>query len=181
MKDFQLGTLWGLQVSAAPSAFNGLLALGVLAACVAWAGFGYTIRQACALGAAAVALHVGAIVVHHLGHAWAARRAGHPMRGLRFWGLLATSRYPADEPPLPARVHLQRALGGPAASALLTALTGALTAVAWGLAPGWLCGLLLFATLDNLLVFTLQAFIPLGFNDGSTLRHWRQARGQPGA
>jgi hypothetical protein len=35
--------------------------------------------------------------------------------------------------------------------------------------------LLLFFFLDNLLVFTLGAFLPLGFTDGSTLlRYWPQ-------
>ena len=41
---------------------------------------------------------------------------------------------------------------------------------------GHLAGLAIFLFVENLLVFTLQAFIPLGFNDGSTLWHWLRRR-----
>jgi hypothetical protein len=33
-----------------------------------------------------------------------------------------------------------------------------------------------FFALDNLLVFTLGAFLPLGFTDGSTLLYWLPRR-----
>jgi hypothetical protein len=39
----------------------------------------------------------------------------------------------------------------------------------------WL--LALFFTLENLLVFTAQVFVPLGFNDGSTILYWWRRRG----
>ncbi|MCP4424315.1 MAG: hypothetical protein GY803_07490 [Chloroflexi bacterium] len=45
----------------------------------------------------------------------------------------------------------------------------------WGIRPlgGPIYYLSLFFFLDNLLVFTLGAFLPLGFTDGSTLiRYW---------
>ncbi|MFQ5436102.1 MAG: hypothetical protein ACE5FD_14615, partial [Anaerolineae bacterium] len=76
-----------------------------------------------------------------------------------------------DEPELPAHIHLRRALGGPAASALLTLLAGLLALALRG-APGLRWPLAAFLFLDNLLVFTLGAFLPLGFTDGSTLLHY---------
>ena len=68
----------------------------------------------------AVVLHWASEFVHQLGHAWAARRVGYPMTGIRFWGVLSTSLYPSDELPLPAALHIRRALGGPMASLLLS-------------------------------------------------------------
>jgi hypothetical protein len=65
---------------------------------------------------------------HHGGHATAARCVGHPMRGVRYWGPLATSVYPSDEPPLPPTVHLTRAAGGPVASLLLALAVAASSA-----------------------------------------------------
>ena len=76
-----------------------------------------------------------------------------------------------DEGPLPAAVHVRRALGGPLASLVLTCIAAA---IALALRPlgGVLWWLALFFFLDNLLVLTLGAFLPLGFTDGSTLPHW---------
>ena len=99
----------------------------------------------------------------------AARSTGYPMTGLRFWTVLSASVYPADEPALPARVHLRRALGGPLASALLTVALGLL----WRATPPAQHrrhALARFAFWENLLVFTLGALLPLGFTDGSTIR-----------
>jgi len=93
------------------------------------------------------------------------------MQGIRYYWVLAASRYPKDEPELPAQIHIQRALGGPIASALFTVIWGILAlnvAAAQGLAY-WI---ILFLFLDNLLVFTFGAFLPLGFTDGSTLLYW---------
>ena len=146
--------------------------MGVWAVLSLAAGFFLHIPLWVALGwgLAATVAHWLSELVHNLGHAWAARRTGHPMTGIRFWAMLATSVYPADEGPLPGRVHLQRALGGPAASALLTLLAGGVTlALTAQSLPWWLS---LFVGLENLFVFTLQVFLPLGFNDGGTLWHW---------
>ena len=129
------------------------------------------IGAAIAVGLVATLLHWLSEAWHQLGHAWAARRTGHPMTGVRLWGVLSTSVYPADEGPLPARVHVRRALGGPAASLLLTLAAGGVALALRG-APGGLRAPTLFLFLENLFVFTLQALVPLGFNDGATLRHW---------
>ena len=91
----------------------------------------------------ALAAHWFAGLVHHLGHAWAARRTGFPMSGIHCRLFLCASRYPRHEPMLPANVHIRRALGGPLFSFLLAVVVGALTAL-----------------------------LPLGFTDGSTLLKW---------
>jgi hypothetical protein len=72
-------------------------------------------------------------------------------------------------------VHIQRALGGPAGSLLYTLLWGAVLLL---LRPLGQSGVMWWVTaylfLSNLLIFTLGAFLPLGFTDGSTLlRYWR--------
>jgi hypothetical protein len=84
---------------------------------------------------------------------------------------VSTALYPPDEPPLPADIHIRRALAGPAGSLLVTLVAGVaaylLRSVGGTL---WYVGVFLF--LDNLVVLTLGALLPLGFTDGSTLLHW---------
>ena len=103
----------------------------------------------------------------------AARRTGYPMSGIRLgkWGVLGTSLYPADEPALPAAIHIRRALGGPAGSLVVT-LAAAAVALALRAEGGALWWVAVFVFLDNLLLLTLGAFLPLGFTDGSTLLRW---------
>lgn len=171
MQELSLGRVAGLRVSALPSAGVGSLLLGALLTAVGvnW----LKLPLGAALGGAllAVLLHWLSEVLHNLGHAWVARRAGYPMTGIRFWFLLGSSLYPPDEPPLPAAIHIRRALGGPALSfgvalvgGLLALLLRGMGGVAWGVA--------LFFFLDNLLIFSLGALLPLGFNDGGTLVRW---------
>jgi hypothetical protein len=173
----KLGPVLGLKLIVAPSA---LVGAGVLWALV---GLGAALLLELSPGEAllgslaCVALHWFSEFVHNLGHAWAARRTGHPMTGVYFWGVLGTSLYPPGEPPLPAEVHVRRALGGPLASSLLTLLAGivALALRPVDQTPGWVAA---FWGLENLLVFTLGAFLPLGFTDGGTLLKWWGKRGQ---
>jgi Zn-dependent protease len=174
-KEIKLGKLAGLSLSASASVFWGSLVLWVLLSLAALLLLDAPSGMAILGGLIAVALHWLSDVVHHLGHAWAARRTGYPMSGVRFWGLLGTSLYPPDEPELPARLHIQRALGGPASS-LLLALAAVIIAII--LVPLsemlWWLGAFLF--LDNLLIFTLGALVPMGFTDGSTLLKWWSKR-----
>lgn len=108
--------------------------------------------------------------MHDIGHVIAARSTGHPIIGLRLWTIFAINVYPSDEGELPARVHVIRALGGPIASATLTSAFGILLVlVIQGTSFWWL---MLFGFAENLLVMTLQAFVPLGFNDGAMLWKW---------
>ena len=177
MQERMLGTLAGLRLTAIPAAVIGSIGLYVIVIML-MAAFNIPIGSALLGGLIVVSLHWFSELMHQLGHAWAARRTGYPMSGIRFGtlGVLATSLYPPDEPALPARVHIRRALGGPIFSAWLSAIafivilvtahgTDAMWAFVW-----W------FFFLENLFVMTLQVFIPLGFNDGATLWRWIRKR-----
>jgi len=171
MNEIKLGQVAGLKLSAIPSAIVGSIVLWVALSGVAILWLKLPFATAVIGGLAATALHWASEVVHQIGHAWAARRVGHPMTGIRFWGVLGTSLYPPDEVSLPATIHIRRALGGPVASLLLS-MVAALVALALrpfdGLA-GWLA---VFLFLHSFLVMTLGALMPLGFTDGSTLMQW---------
>jgi hypothetical protein len=121
-------------------------------------------------GLAAALLYWVSDIVHHLGHTYAARRAGHPMMGIRLGTrfIFGTSVYPDDEEPLPANIHIRRALGGPIGSLLFTLATGV---IALWLYPtgGVVWWIALYVCLSSFLMFTIGPFIPLGFTDGSTI------------
>jgi len=171
----RLGTLAGLRLGAHPSAGIASLVLWSLATDLAVMLLHQPFVLALGIGLLVVALHWASAIWHQLGHAWVARRVGHPMIGLDLWLLLSTALYPMDEPELPAGVHISRALGGPLASLALTLLSGLLLLVA-RTEDGVLWWVLVFLFLDNLLVFTLGALLPLGFTDGSTLLRWLRRR-----
>lgn len=170
-----LGKFAGLQLTAEPSAFWAFGLLWLALAALGRFALGLPWLSALAAGLAAAACHWDNELMHHLGHAWAARRTGFPMKGVHFSGFLATSHYPANEPDLPARLHIRRAVGGPIASLLWSAVLGVLAL----LVPpgrgviGWV---LLFAFLDSLLVIGLGSLLPLPFTDGGTLRHYGRRR-----
>ena len=177
MTEYKLGKIAGLNVSATPPAIAGSILLFAVLFGVAIGILRLSFGEAIAGSLAAVVLHWVAAVAHHLGHAWAARQTGYPMVGIRLGtsALLATSLYPADEPALPAAIHIRRALGGPTGS-LLVSIVGAVIPLLLrnlGGMPFWLA---VFFFLDNFLVFALGPFLPLGFTDGSTLLHWWRKR-----
>jgi hypothetical protein len=122
MKEFPLGSLGGLRLSAVPSAVAGLLILAVVLTLAALLLLDLTLAQAILFGLFGTLLHFLSELAHQFGHAWAAQRTGYPMTGVRFWTIFGASLYPADEPPLPAAVHIRRALGGPPVSLLLALL-----------------------------------------------------------
>ena len=99
------------------------------------------------------------------------------MSGIRlgFLGVLSSSVYSRDEPELPPAVHIQRALGGPLASLAIGLVAGAL-ALALRSSGGLAWWLALFVGVENIVVFGLQVFVPLGFNDASTVLHWWRQR-----
>jgi hypothetical protein len=178
MKEYRLGKWAGLQWSMMRSAIVGAIGLWLVVVGLMVAVFNIPIGSALLGGVIVVLLHTLSESVHQLGHAWAARRTGYPMSGVRFGvlGLFAASLYPPDEPPLPAKIHLRRAVGGPIFSAWMSTIafivilmTIRTTAPVWQFV-WW------FFFLDNLFVMTLQAFIPLGFNDGATIWHWVRQR-----
>ena len=126
------------------------------------------------MGLAAMILHWIAVLLHQAGHATAARSTGYPMSGIRLWGVLGSSLYSPSEPALPPLVHFRRAMGGPLFSLLVTLL--ALVPLLLLHSETWAWWLVLFFLLDNLLVFTLGSFLPLGFTDGSTLLNLSHTR-----
>lgn len=165
-----LGQIAGLRLSARPSAIFGSLLLWGLFSALGWALFAQP-GVALLFGLACTVLHWLSDLVHHLGHARAARQTGYPMIGVRAWFIFGQSLYPQDEPPLPGRIHIRRALGGPIASILLGCLAGTLALLTHPSAsPAWWA--LGVVALDNWLLLGFGAFLPLGFTDGSTLLAW---------
>lgn len=127
-----------------------------------------------------VILHWVNETFHNYGHFFAARRTGFPMDGVRLgstegMGLFGTSVYPDHEGELSAAVHIRRAIGGPASNTALgvVGLIGTFVLLVVGSRFAWV-GVVF--TVENLLVFGLGNFIPLGFNDGTTLFHWWRQR-----
>ncbi len=165
--DISLGRVAGLRLTALPSAFIGSLILWALLGAVGLFLLRLSLVEVVLLSLAGTLLHWVGDVIHQLGHAWAARQTGHPMVGIRLWWLLTSSIYPPDEPQLPRSIHTRRALGGPFTSLLVGALSSLLPLLLpMGTGIWWLA---LFFSLDNFFVLGLGAFLPLGFNDGSTL------------
>jgi hypothetical protein len=173
----RLGHVVGLKIMVKPTAVTGFLLLWLIFSLIGWLGLDWSVATAVLTAFFAAILHFLGEFWHQLGHAWAAHRTGWPMSGVMFIWVLAASLYPRDEPELPARSHIRRALGGPAASLLLAVVMGV---VVWGIRPYTTPSdyLLLYIFLDNLLFFTLGAMLPLGFTDGSTLIHYWPLRHQ---
>jgi hypothetical protein len=167
MKSIQLGKLFGLQISILPLAYLGSFLLWVGFSAIAYYAIGLSFGESVLLGFVATLLHWVFELIHSLGHAFAARRTGYPMVGIAFGTLaiFALTRYPKDEPELPSSVHIRRALGGPIANGLVSILFFLLLTV-WRGNWFWIG---MFALFENLFVYTLQIFLPLGFNDGSTI------------
>jgi hypothetical protein len=174
-QEARLARIGGLEVIVNPSTAVGTLVLAVVFFAIGRLVFGHGMANAIVGGVALAGLHWVSEIVHQTGHNAAARRVGHPMTGVRlgFLLVLGVSIYPADESPLPPQVHIQRALGGPAASAALSIVIGVLALLFAGSSLGWV---LLVWFVENLLVFTLGAFVPVGFSDGSTLIHYLRLR-----
>lgn len=181
MKSIDVGKIAGLRVTAFPNALMGFVGMWIILAVIAMVLPLLPPAHAIAGALIATLLHFFSEFWHQLGHAWAARRVGYPMIGVRFWWILGASIYPKDEPELPGSVHIRRALGGPIASFFLTVVAGILSIFigfsiptdAGGTLFHWiLLALSSFFFLDNLFVFTLGAFLPLGFTDGSTILRW---------
>lgn len=173
MREYQLGSVAGVRLSATPPALAGSLLLLAVLCGIAIGVIGLPLSAAIGGCIALVILHWVGEIIHQLGHAWVAGRVGYPMVGIRLgtFGLLSTSVYPRDEPALPGRIHIRRALGGPLASLLLTCVA-AIAALILQPSGGALWWVSTMFVLENLLVFTVGALVPLGFNDGSTLLRW---------
>lgn len=173
MRVWIVGRVGGVELWIAPAALAGLALLWVGLGAVGLLLLDLTPAAAVLGGLAAALLHFVAGLIHHLGHAVAARLTGYPMQAAHFGRLLvlATSVYPDDEPELPGRIHIRRALGGPIASLILSVLAGGVALLPPAGSPEfWLAA---FVAADSLLVFTLGVMLPLGFTDMSTILEWR--------
>jgi Zn-dependent protease len=158
-KKSTLFALMGLRVTITPMVLITFAVLAIVIAIIALV-FGASLPEALLGGLIAVFLHYLLDFAHNIGHAIAARRTGYPMTGVHFWGILGTSIYPRDEPVLPGKVHIQRALGGPIMSGVISIALAILSALTRP--PDTLLDwLLVFALTLNVLAFTLGALLPL--------------------
>jgi hypothetical protein len=174
--EYPLFNLAGLKISAMPSALIGSIVLWLLFTVIAIIATDLALGVAIIAGFIMMLSHWSFEIIHQLGHAGAARQAGYPMVGIRLYLALGASVYPPTEGDVPARVHIQRALGGPIISTIIMLLAGVLVAILSS-AGEFLRLLAWFAFLDNLLVFSLGAIIPFPLpnlleNDGATLLRW---------
>ncbi|HZQ05739.1 MAG TPA: hypothetical protein VFD70_04115 [Anaerolineae bacterium] len=169
---FELGRLFGLEISAKSSALVGFIVVWIVLSAIGLFLLKLSPIESFVGGFIGACLHWLSELIHNFGHAIAAQRTGYPMSGIRFANVLGFSRYPKDEPPLPAQIHIRRALGGPAISFVVT-IIALLILLAVQNGGGLAFWLAVWFFLDNLLVFSLGALLPLGFTDGSTLvKYW---------
>jgi Zn-dependent protease len=176
MQNITVGRLYNLDILITAFWIVCVVVLAIVMALVISLALSVTPAEAILSGIAASAIFWLSELIHQLGHAWAAGRTGYPMTGIRLWGPIGTSLYPSDEPVLPGRTHIRRALGGPMFSLIMSILTGILALALRGAEGGLIGWLALFAFIVNFFVLTLGAFLPLGFTDGSTLlKYWGKA------
>jgi hypothetical protein len=174
MRAYKTEKFGGLFLIITPSAVFASAVLWVVLVLAAMNLFDVLLIPAVFGGLLAVGLHWLGELWHQKGHAVAARRTGFPMDGIRLWWLLGASLSPRDEQGVTADVHIQRALGGPIASFILILIAALLLLVVRS-SGGLPLLLAQFFLLENIFVFFLGAFLPLGFTDGSTLlRYWDQ-------
>lgn len=167
----ELGTVGGLTLTAEPSAYISFAFVFIVLLIAGLMLLDLPVVVVIIGAALGTIWHWVAEYLHQYGHALAASRIGHPMTGIHFWGVLGRSIYPEGEAELSPREHIYRALGGPALSTLLTIMLGLLLLIASAIG-GAVYYLVYFMFLDNLLVFTIGPWIPLGFNDVSTIIYW---------
>ncbi len=167
MKSIRPGIFFGLQIEILPLAFLGGIILWIGFTVIAFYAIKIPFGESLLMGFIAALLHWTFELIHALGHAYAAKQTGYPMTGIILGRMvfLAITLYPNDEPVLPPSVHIRRALGGPIINGLLSIIFFLLLPF-W---PGNWFWLGLFALLENVFVYTLQVFLPLGFNDGGTI------------
>ena len=172
-KEYPIGKITDLRLSVEPLFIVGTIVLWIVLSGMGSLLLELPFSQAVVGGLIAAFLYWFSEIIHQLGHAYAARRTGYPMVGILLGTYLffGTSLYPENEEPLPAKIHIRRALGGPVSSLVFTGITAVVALI---LSPrkdivSWIA---LYVCIINLLVFTIGPFLPLGFTDGSTLLRW---------
>lgn len=173
-------TFFGVPVQVRRSMLVGTAILTILLTAAAIWLTELTPLDALIAGILATILHWISDLLHQYGHAFAAKQVGHPMNGLRMDWVLVFSRYPKNEPELAPQIHIVRALGGPAISALVTvaALLLALVLVPMGGMAQFLATWFLAL---NFFIFTVGAllppvYLPFFCNDGGAIWHWLQVQ-----
>jgi hypothetical protein len=177
-EQYKLGKIGKLDLTADRTAAAGFLLLWAIFSVLGLKIFRLKPGAALTGGLLGAALHFLSELWHQSGHARAAEQTGYPMESVRLWGVLGASVYPTDEPDLPGEIHVRRALGGPKASAWLAVAGGALALITRPM--GGIAHMIasIFA-LENAVIFTVGAFIPMPFmeTDGETIRrYWRSHR-----
>ncbi|MCA9915235.1 MAG: hypothetical protein KC496_17900 [Anaerolineae bacterium] len=173
-------TFFGVPVLVRRSALVGSAILLILLTAAAVAFTALTPLDALIAGILATLLHWLGDLVHQYGHAMMAKRVGHPMRGLILAWVLVFSHYPRNEPEIAPELHMQRAIGGPIASAIVAAVAGLLAL--WMVPMGGMAAFLAwFFLLENLVVFAIgglfpPVYLPFFCNDGGSILHWWQIR-----
>jgi len=174
-----LFTLFGLKTTISPFSVLAFLAMIPLTAWMSARWLFLALGPALLAGCLSSLLMFASAWLHQWGHARAARRAGYPMLGLHFFSLFSASQYPADEPALPAAIHIRRALGGFWVNGLIGLVFAPLAFYLWprGGVLAWLTAL---GAVYNFFVLGLGALVPIDLpgvftDDGGTLlRYWRE-------
>ena len=179
MRSYTLFTLFGLKTTISRLGIVCFLAAVPVSAWLAASALPLSFGAALLAGVLSAAMMFICEWLHQLGHAFAARRVGYPMTGVHWHSLFSMSVYPADEPPLPASVHLRRALGGFWVNLVIGLFLMPYAFFMWfeGGARGWMVA---FTAVYNFFVLGLGALLPIDIpgrftNDGGTLlRLWRE-------
>ncbi|MDX1615938.1 MAG: hypothetical protein R3300_16610 [Candidatus Promineifilaceae bacterium] len=169
--EIPLGSVAGLPVTARASFFLARLIFTVILIVAGRFVFKLSRPKALLFGLVAAVVDPLIVLIHQLGHAWAAKKVGWPMNGISFWGLFSTCYYPLEEPELPPEIHLRRAIAGPVVSFFNGLLAGV---VGLRLFPHKGVGrlLALFWMVDASGVRGIGALGPLQGTDGPAVYYW---------
>jgi hypothetical protein len=179
IRPFSLGTWFQLKITITPLAVLMYIAIVPIVALAITPRLGFSLTEAIVAGIfTALAMFVFE-TIHQLGHAWAARSVGFPMRGIYNFSVLSASIYPKDEPVLPPIIHIRRALGGFWINILFGLLFGVLAMWLWPINKlwGWVTA---FTAFYNFFVLGVGALLPIDIPgiftvDGGTILHyWRE-------
>jgi hypothetical protein len=181
-RSVKLGRIQGVEIRIKPSAVISAIMIATSFSFMLFKVLKWRPWTAVSGGIIVSLIHYLSELWHQFGHARAAEQTGFPMQGVTLMGPvpIGVSVYPDNEGLLPAEMHIQRALGGPIFSLLLTLASG-LLALLFRPLGGLPLVLAVFTFLDNLLIYTIGALLPLGFTDGSTIVTWwdqRQGNGR---
>ena len=129
-------------------------------------------ETALAVAFVAVLLNYLSVLVHQLGHAWAAQHTGYPMTaiciGIRY--ITGSTLHPPNEPALPGPIHIRRAVGGPIGNLAFSVVAGCVALILKELGEAAVLVGIFFFVYN--LVLGLFSFLRLSFSDGKTLVTW---------